>query len=150
MRLLVRRVETGTVQINGAICGQIQRGLTVYLGIGEDDESSDLEWGVKKILGLRIFDDLDGKMNLPISEKMGILVISQFTLWGNVKKGYRPSFNRAASPHLAEPMYDSFLGFLKKSFDGNVQCGKFGADMKIELHEDGPVSIWLDSKDKNY
>ena len=150
MRLLVRRVETGKVQVNGVTCGQIQRGLTVYIGIGEDDESSDSEWGVKKILGLRIFEDLEGKMNLPISEKMGILVISQFTLWGNMKKGYRPSFNRAASPNLAKPMYGSFLCLLEKSFGGNVQSGEFGADMKIELHEDGPVTIWLDSKDKNY
>ena len=150
MRLLVRRVESARVEVTDCIVGNINRGLAVYIGIERDDEISDLEWGIKKILGLRIFEDTDGKMNLPIGEKMGILVVSQFTLHGNLKKGFRPSFNRAAPPALAVSLYHRFIEMLENSFAGDVQTGRFGSHMKIELSEDGPVTIWLDSKDKNY
>ena len=150
MRLLIRRVDAANVKVAGFITGQIKKGLAVYVGIEKDGEMSDLEWGVKKTLGLRIFDDSDGKMNLPINDKMGILVVSQFTLHGNLKKGYRPSFNRAAVPDLACLLYNKFIEIMGESFDGDVESGKFGAHMKIALQEDGPVTIWLDSKNKNY
>ena len=150
MRLLVRRVESARVEVADCIVGKINQGMTVYIGIENDDEIADLEWGVKKILGLRIFEDADGKMNLPIGEKMGILVVSQFTLLANLKKGFCPSFNRAAPPSLAVSRYHRFIEVLENSFTGVVQTGRFGAHMKIELLEDGPVTIWLDSKDKNY
>jgi D-tyrosyl-tRNA(Tyr) deacylase len=150
MRLLVRRVDAAAVKVNRTVIGQIGTGLVVYVGIEANDCDIDLDWSVKKILGLRVFDDLEGKMNLSVSSNMGLLVISQFTLWGNVKKGYRPSFNRAALPAFAETFYDRFLNLLSESFDGNLQTGKFGAHMKIDLQEDGPVTIWLDSKNKNY
>lgn len=150
MRLLVRRVEDAKVEVNELIVGQIGAGLAVYVGIEMNDCQNDIEWSVKKIIGLRIFDDSDGKMNLPVSSQMGLLIVSQFTLWGNLKKGYRPSFNRAAPPEFAESFYGSFLSSLRNSFPGDLQSGKFGAQMRIELHEDGPVTIWLDSKDKNY
>tara|TARA_B100000242_G_C42950626_1_gene440794 strand:+ start:334 stop:786 length:453 start_codon:yes stop_codon:yes gene_type:complete len=150
LRLLIRRVDSANVKVAGSITGQIKKGLVVYVGIEKDDEISDLEWGVKKTLGLRIFDDSDGKMNLPINYKMGILVVSQFTLHGNLKKGYRPSFNRAAVSNLACPLYNKFIDMIGESFDGAVKNGKFGAHMKIALQEDGPVTIWLDSKNKNY
>lgn len=150
MRLLIRRVEFAKVCVAGALVGQIDKGLVVYIGIENNDQISDLNWGVKKILGLRIFEDANGKMNLPVDQEMGILVISQFTLHGNLKKGYRPSFNRAAEPALAVSLYTSFLEILGSSFNGTLQTGKFGAQMKVELHEDGPVTIWLDSNNKNY
>lgn len=134
----------------GATVGHIGRGLAIYIGIEMEDQIPDLEWGSKKALGLRIFDDQEGKINLPINHEMGILVISQFTLFGNLKKGYRPSFNKAASPSLAFSHYEKFLEILGNSFSGNLQSGKFGAEMKIEMKEDGPVTIWLDSQNKSY
>ena len=150
MRLLVRRVEAASVRVAGSVTGQINQGLLVYIGIEKMDQLADLEWGSKKVLGLRIFDDHEGKMNLPIRDEMGILVVSQFTLCGNLKKGYRPSFNRAASPSLAISLYEKFLEILGNSFCGELETGKFGAHMKIEMQEDGPVTIWLDSQNKSY
>lgn len=150
MRLLVRRVNSASVNVAGAVVGKINQGLAVYIGIEDNDEISDLEWGAKKITGLRIFEDSEGKMNLPINQNMGILVISQFTLHGNVKKGYRPSFNHAATPAKAKSLYEKFIETLQKSFGGVLQTGKFGAHMNIALQEDGPVTIWLDSKNKSY
>ena len=150
MRFLIRRVYAASVECAESTVGQIADGLVVYVGIANDDEITDIEWGVKKILGLRIFEDKSGKMNLPISEKMGILVISQFTLFGNLKKGYRPSFNRAAPPDLAYNMYDKFVEILGDSFPGLLQTGKFGAHMRIALVENGPVTIWLDSQNSKY
>jgi D-tyrosyl-tRNA(Tyr) deacylase len=136
--------------VAGSVTGQINQGLLVYIGIEKMDQLADLEWGSKKVLGLRIFDDHKGKMNLPIKDEMGILVVSQFTLCGNLKKGYRPSFNRAASPSLAISLYEKFLEILDNSFCGDLETGEFGAHMKIEMQEDGPVTIWLDSQNKSY
>ena len=150
MRFLIRRVYAASVECAESTVGQIANGLVVYVGVANDDEITDIEWGVKKILGIRIFEDKSGKMNLPISEKMGILVISQFTLYGNLKKGYRPSFNRAAPPDLACSMYDKFVEILGDSFPGFLQTGKFGAHMRIALVENGPVTIWLDSQNSKY
>lgn len=150
MRLLVRRVEAASVRVAGSVTGQINQGLLVYIGIEKMDQLADLEWGSKKVLGLRIFDDHEGKMNLPIRDEMGILVVSQFTLYGNLKKGYRPSFNKAAQPSIAISLYEKFLEILGNSFCGDLETGKFGAHMNIEIKEDGPVTIWLDSQNKSY
>ena len=150
MRLLVRRVETASVRVAGSMTGQINHGLLVYIGIEKMDQVSDLAWGSKKVLGLRIFDDHEGKMNLPIRDDMGILVVSQFTLCGNLKKGNRPSFNKAAPPSIAISLYEKFLEILGNSFCGDLETGEFGAQMSIEMKEDGPVTIWLDSQNKSY
>lgn len=150
MRLLVRRVEAASVRVAGSLTGEINHGLLVYIGIEKMDQVADLEWGSNKVLGLRIFDDHEGKMNLPIRDDMGILVVSQFTLCGNLKKGYRPSFNKAAPPSMAITLYEKFLDILGNSFCGDLETGKFGAQMNIEMKEDGPVTIWLDSQNKSY
>ena len=150
MRLLVRRVETASVRVAGSVTSQINHGLLVYIGIEKMDQVADLAWGSKKVLGLRIFDDHEGKMNLPIRDDMGILVVSQFTLCGNLKKGYRPSFNKAAPPSIAISLYEKFLEILGNSFCGDLETGEFGAHMNIEMKEDGPVTIWLDSQNKSY
>jgi D-tyrosyl-tRNA(Tyr) deacylase len=143
-------VETASVQVAGSVTGHINHGLLVYIGIEKMDQVSDLAWGSKKVLGLRIFDDHEGKMNLPIRDDMGILVVSQFTLCGNLKKGYRPSFNKAAPPSIAISLYEKFLEILGNSFCGDLETGEFGAHMNIEMKEDGPVTIWLDSQNKSY
>ena len=150
MRLLVRRVEAASVQVAGSVTGQINHGLLIYIGIEKMDQVADLEWGSKKVLGLRIFDDHEGKMNLPIKDEMGILAVSQFTLCGNLKKGYRPSFNKAAPPSFAISLYEKFLKILGNSFCGDLETGEFGAHMNIDIKEDGPVTIWLDSQNKSY
>lgn len=150
MRLLVRRVVAASVEVAGSVTGQINHGLLVYIGIEKMDQVEDLEWGSKKVLGLRIFDDHEGKMNLPIRDEMGILVVSQFTLCGNLKKGYRPYFNKAAPPSIAISLYEKFLEILGNSFCGDLETGEFGAHMNIEIKEDGPVTIWLDSQNKSY
>ena len=150
MRLLVRRVHSATVEVANSVIGQIEKGLVLYIGIEKVDQVGDLEWGCKKVLGLRIFDDQEGKMNLPIADEMGILVVSQFTLCGNLKKGYRPSFNHAAPPSIAMALYEKFLEILGNSFGGHFQTGEFGAHMNIEIKEDGPVTVWLDSRNKSY
>lgn len=143
-------METASVRVAGSVTGQINHGLLVYIGIEKMDQVSDLAWGSKKVLGLRIFDDHEGKMNLPIRDDMGILVVSQFTLCGNLKKGYRPSFNKAAPPSIAISLYEKFLEILGNSFCGDLETGEFGAHMNIEMKEDGPVTIWLDSQNKSY
>jgi D-tyrosyl-tRNA(Tyr) deacylase len=143
-------VETASVRVAGSVTGQINHGLLVYIGIEKMDQVSDLAWGSKKVLGLRIFDDHEGKMNLPIRDDMGILVVSQFTLCGNLKKGNRPSFNKAAPPSFAISLYEKFLEILGNSFCGDLETGEFGAHMNIEMKEDGPVTIWLDSQNKSY
>lgn len=150
MRALVRRVSRASVKVEGQVVGKINQGLLVYLGVHHDDEHEDLDWLSQKILGLRIFEDDYGKMNLSILPEQGILLISQFTLFGNLKKGYRPSFNRAAEPKKGEELFNQFYTKLGTLFQGNLASGVFGADMKIEAIDDGPVTIWLDSQERNY
>ena len=150
MRALVRRVSRASVKVDGQVVGQIDQGLLIYLGIHQDDELTDLDWLIQKILGLRIFEDEHGKMNLRILPEQGILLISQFTLYGNLKKGYRPSFNRAANPKKGEELFDLFLAKLGGLFQGNLASGVFGADMKIEAIDEGPVTLWIDSRERNY
>ncbi len=150
MRALVRRVSRASVKVEEQVVGQIDQGLLIYLGIHQDDELTDLDWLIQKILGLRIFEDEDGKMNLSILPEQGILLISQFTLFGNLKKGYRPSFNRAANPKKGKEFFDLFHSKLGGLFKGNLASGVFGADMKIEAIDEGPVTIWIDSQERNY
>ena len=150
MRALVRRVSQASVKVEGQVVGQIDQGLLIYLGIHQDDELTDLDWLIQKILGLRIFEDEHGKMNLSILPEQGILLISQFTLFGNLKKGYRPSFNRAANPKKGEEFFDLFHSKLEGLFEGDLASGVFGADMKIEAIDEGPVTIWIDSQERNY
>ena len=151
MRALVRRVLSATVSVNSKTVGKINRGLLVYLAVHKDDEDSDLGWISQKILGMRVFEDDAKKMNISLVEKeYELLVISQFTLFGSLRKGFRPSFNNSATPEFAVGQYRKFLQVLKEKFTGRVASGEFGADMKILSIDDGPVSLWLDSKEKNY
>ena len=150
MRALVRRVGHANVKVEGKVVGEIEAGLLIYIGVDQKDDQPDLDWLIQKILKLRIFEDRDGKMNLSISEDHGILLISQFTLLGNLKKGSRPSFNRAAKPTKGKALYDCFYAKLNAQFQGSVARGIFGADMQIEARDDGPVTLWIDSQDRNY
>ena len=150
MRCLLRKVSDARVLVEDQIVGQISAGLLIYLGIQQADSSDDLEWIIKKIVGIRIFEDEDGHMKAPVGSDVGILVVSQFTLFGNLKKGVRPSFHRAAPPQSAEEVYNDFVIKLKKIHSGPVESGVFGADMLVVASDDGPVTIWLDSRNKNY
>ena len=150
MRALVRRVLNADVKVDGTVIGAIGPGLVVYLGVEEDDEEADLLWLVKKILGLRIFEDDEGLMNQSVSDSYGILVISQFTLFSNLKKGFRPSFNRAAKAEKGEKFYLRCIDLIRANFTGKLENGQFGAVMKVSSVDDGPVTIWLDSRNRNY
>ena len=150
MRALVRRVRNARVLVSEKKVGSIQDGLLIYMGVHTDDQNEDLSWIIKKILGLRIFEDGEGRMNRSINPQQGILLISQFTLFGNLRKGYRPSFNQAANPITGKMMYEQGLAHLKEYFDGDVQAGVFGANMQIHAVDDGPVTIWIDSKHRSY
>ena len=151
MRALVRRVLHATVKVENKVVGQINQGMIVYMGIHNCDLDDDLNWMTKKILGLRIFEDDSHKMNYSISDKnFGLLIVSQFTLFGSLKKGFRPSFNKAASPEFAQAQYWKFIKIIKSQFSGHIALGLFGKDMKINSTDDGPVSLWLDSKEKSY
>lgn len=134
---------------NGVNTGQINRGLLVFLGIEASDDRSDAEWLADKIRQLRIFQDSDDKMNLSLADVHGdVLLVSQFTLHASTKKGNRPSFIRAARPENAIPLYTYFLEYLSNTTGKTIPSGVFGADMKVSLVNDGPVTIWLDSKNK--
>ena len=148
MRVVIQRVSQASVVINDQIKGEISKGYMILLGIETEDSQEDIDWLVKKINGLRIFNDDEGKMNLTLADVGGvILVISQFTLHASTKKGNRPSYIKAARPEQAIPLYESFISGLRTS--GNtVETGEFGADMKVSLTNDGPVTIAIDSKNK--
>ncbi len=149
MRLVIQRVSNSSVTINGDVKSAIGRGLLIFVGIEDSDGDEDVEWLCGKISRLRIFDDPEGVMNLSIQEISGeILVISQFTLHAAVKKGNRPSYIRAAKPETAIPIYNHFVETLKRESGLNVLTGEFGADMKVNLLNDGPVTIFIDSKNK--
>lgn len=149
MRAVVQRVSSASVISNGTPTGSIGKGFLVLLGIETTDDQSDAEWIADKIWQMRIFQDEQDKMNLTLKEVGGeLLVISQFTLYASTKKGNRPSFLRSAKPDQAIPLYDYFKSFLAMRSGQKVQSGIFGADMKVSLVNDGPVTILLDTKNK--
>lgn len=144
MRALLQRVTRAAVTIDGRETGRIERGFTVLVGFTHGDSPERVQWMAEKIVGLRLFADADGKMNLDISEVGGaLLVVSQFTLYGDAQKGRRPSFIQAAHPDVAIPLYEGFVTALRER-GVPVETGEFGADMKVELVNDGPVTLWLD------
>ena len=147
MRAVIQRVKHSSVTIDGNILGEIGNGLLVLLGVTHTDTEKEVNWLAAKVKDLRIFEDEEGKMNLGLEDIKGeLLVISQFTLYGNCIKGRRPGFTEAARPDLAEPLYEKFLEKCR-SFGIKTECGKFGADMKVELLNDGPVTMIIDTKD---
>ncbi|PSL06420.1 D-aminoacyl-tRNA deacylase [Cecembia rubra] len=149
MIAVIQRVSSSSVTIDGKAKGQIGRGLMVLLGIEEADNQEDIEWLSKKIVNLRIFPDENGVMNRSVLEQgADILLISQFTLHASTKKGNRPSYIKAAKPDFAVPMYEKFIIALQKDLGKLIQTGEFGADMKVALVNDGPVTIIIDSKNK--
>ena len=149
MRAVVQRVMEASVSIEGEVSGKIQHGLMVLLGMEEADAQEDCDWLVRKISQMRIFEDEDGKMNQSILDVSGsALVVSQFTLHASTKKGNRPSFIKAAKPDHSEPLYDKFVSQLGMALSKPCETGRFGADMKVSLINDGPVTIIIDSKAK--
>lgn len=149
MRIVIQRTKQASVTIDGAIRSSIQKGMLILLGIEEEDTREDIEFLVKKTLNLRIFDDEAGVMNRSILESGGdILLVSQFTLMASTKKGNRPSYIRAARPETAIPLYTQFCDAMANGLGKTVQTGEFGADMAVELINDGPVTIIIDSKNR--
>jgi D-tyrosyl-tRNA(Tyr) deacylase len=147
MRAVVQRVSSARVTIAGEISGAIERGLLVLLGVAEGDTEADAQWLAEKIAALRIFEDADGKMNLAARDVGGgMLVVSQFTLFASTRKGTRPSFNDAAKPELAIPLYEAFNRFATAALGRPVATGKFGEMMEVSLVNDGPVTLIIDSK----
>ncbi|MGM9679475.1 MAG: D-aminoacyl-tRNA deacylase [Bacteroidaceae bacterium] len=149
MRIIIQRVSRASVSIDSNVKSQIGKGLLILVGVEESDTQADVDWLTHKVAGLRIFDDENGVMNLSIKDVDGeILVISQFTLFASYKKGNRPSWLRAAKHDISIPLYESFCNSLSKSLGKSVGTGEFGADMKVELVNDGPVTICMDTKNK--
>ena len=149
MRAVIQRASEASVTINGQVRGVIDRGFVVLLGIEDADTTSDIEWLCGKIARLRVFNDNDGLMNSSLADVGGgVLVISQFTLHASTKKGNRPSFTRAAKPEVAIPVYEQFIASLERELGQAVKVGEFGADMKVALINDGPVTITIDTKNR--
>ena len=149
MRTLIQRVQHASVTIDGQLKSQIGKGLLVLVGIEDRDTQEDIEWLCKKIANLRILDDENGVMNRSVTETEGeVMVVSQFTLHASTKKGNRPSYIHASKPDVAIPMYEAFCAEMGLQIGKEVQTGTFGADMKVELVNDGPVTIWIDSQNK--
>ncbi len=147
MRVLIQRVYKASVTINNNIKSQIQQGLLIFLGIENEDNQDDIEWLSNKIANLRIFDDNKGVMNLSALDiDAEILIVSQFTLHASTKKGNRPSYIHAAKPDIAIPLYQQFCKTIENKINKPIKTGEFGADMQVELINDGPVTIWIDSK----
>lgn len=148
MRIIIQRVSEASVKIDGEIKSAIEKGFLVLLGIETEDTTHDADYLIQKLINLRVFTDADGKMNLSLSEVNGeVLIVSQFTLHAATKKGNRPSYIKAARPEQAVPLYTYFLDKTKAQFNGKVLSGEFGADMKVALINDGPVTIFIDSKE---
>ena len=149
MRVVIQRVTHASVTIAGKVHAFIEDGLLVFLGIEDSDTDEDIEWLSNKIVNLRIFNDGNGVMNLPVTEIDGdILLISQFTLHASTKKGNRPSYIRASKPDIAIPLYEKMIQQLSRDMEKIIKTGIFGADMKVELLNDGPVTILIDTKEK--
>jgi len=149
MRALIQRVASASVKIEGAISGQIGQGLLILLGIEDADTQEDIDWLCGKITRMRIFSDAEDKMNLSVTDvDGGLLVASQFTLFASTKKGNRPGFTRSAKPEVAIPLYEAFVKTLAFTALREIQTGEFGAMMEVALVNDGPTTIWVDSKAK--
>ena len=149
MRIVIQRVSHASVTIEGNVKSQIGKGYLILLGVCEEDSQEDVDWLVKKVIGLRVFDDENGVMNRSIMDVDGeILVVSQFTLFASYKKGNRPSWLRAARHEISVPLYESFCARLSEVLGKKVGTGEFGAYMKVELLNDGPVTICMDTKNK--
>jgi len=147
--LLLQRVLEASVKVDGKVIGEINKGLLAFVGIEEADKQEDVDWLARKAINLRIFNDQSGIMNNSILDIHGdILMISQFTLHASTKKGNRPSYIKAAKPQIAIPIYQSLIKQVQKELGKPIQTGEFGADMKVSLVNDGPVTIWIDSKNK--
>lgn len=145
MRAVIQRVTNASVEVDGAVIGSINKGILIFLGVSDDDTETDLKYIADKMLNLRIFEDDDGKMNLSLLDIGGeLLIVSQFTLYGDCRKGRRPSFDKAGKPAYANEMYEKFIEYCKKS-GLKTECGEFGADMKVSLLNNGPVTLMLDS-----
>jgi len=150
MRVVIQRVTEASVKVDGAIVGAIQAGLMVLLGIQDEDTLEDIQWVSNKLVQMRIFDDAEGVMNHSVQEMGGsILLISQFTLYASTKKGNRPSYIAAAKPDIAIPIYEQMILQLSKDLGKPIATGQFGADMKVALINDGPVTILIDSKNRD-
>ena len=149
MKLVIQRVKEASVEIGGEIVGQIGNGCAVLIGVGQGDTKDEADYLADRLLGMRIFEDENGKMNRSIQDIGGeILVVSQFTLYADAIGGRRPSFTSAAAPNIAETLYDYFVGLLKQNSKLTVKTGKFGADMLVRIANDGPVTILIDTADR--
>ena len=149
MRILIQRVKKASVTVENKCISLINKGLLIFVGICDEDNAEDIEWLTKKITNIRLFDDADGVMNLSVMDIDGeILAVSQFTLMAMTKKGNRPSYIKAAKPDISVPLYEQFCEELEKAANKPIKRGIFGADMKIELINDGPVTIFIDSKNR--
>ena len=149
MRAVIQRVTRASVTIEGKVHGQIKNGLLILLGIEDADTQQDIEWLSSKIVNLRIFNDENGVMNISVKDLHGdILLISQFTLHASTKKGNRPSYIKASKPDIAIPIYEKMISQLSSDLGKEIQTGIFGADMKVKLLNDGPVTIFIDTKNK--
>ena len=151
MRVIIQRVSEASVTINKKVVSSIHEGLLILVGIEDSDNQEDIGWLVKKIARLRVFDDENGVMNLSVKDiGGGIIVVSQFTLHANIKKGNRPSYIRAARPESAIPMYEKFISAMETSMGKKIGTGEFGAQMDVALVNNGPVTIIIDSKNKDF
>lgn len=149
MRVLIQRVSNSSVEIDGKIKSSIENGLLIFVGIEDTDQDVDIEWISNKIINLRIFNDQNNIPNISVKDSGGdVLLVSQFTLHALTKKGNRPSYIKASKPEIAMPLYQKLILQLEKDLGKSIQTGEFGADMKVSLLNDGPVTIWIDSKNK--
>lgn len=149
MRVLIQRVKEASVTVDGEVISLIHNGLLVFVGITDEDNREDILWLTKKIANIRLFDDENGVMNLSVMEAGGdILAVSQFTLMASTKKGNRPSYIKAAKPEISVPLYEEFCSEMELAVNKPIQRGVFGADMKVRLLNDGPVTIFIDSKNR--
>ena len=149
MRILIQRVTEARCRIDGEVHSEIGNGLMVLVGVGRDESQEDVEWLAKKLVNMRIFDDENGVMNRSVIDVEGeVMIVSQFTLHAMTQKGNRPSWINAAPEAISRPIYNDFIACVERLMGRNVATGSFGADMKIELINDGPVTIWVDSKNR--
>lgn len=149
MRVLIQRVSKASVTIENKVKSHISKGLLILVGIEDTDNEEDIEWITNKIVNIRLFDDENGVMNIsPIDCKADIMIVSQFTLYASTKKGNRPSYIKASKPDIAIPLYERFCNVISTKIGKSVETGEFGANMQVELINDGPVTIWIDSKNR--